>query len=343
MSLNSRNNDSDQTGAGGAGDATAGVAVTAAEAGLGGLLLRLSNQADDLQIQLDRLIADVQSNSAQVEALVHHLTDPAPSQALNEQLVELLARMETDQARLDELVQLANALNGAVAKLTRTQFKSTTLAEAKDQQLSSALATFQDIVARRQEMAQASVSQEQTRWGELRSEARGELAVDLLPALDVLELALESGWALLERQRREAADAAAARLSRAEHAHAEGAWQKLRRALGGQPEPGQSALDRGQPATAADEVLDTLEGWLRGLELVHERFLGLFALENIWPIDSEGKPFDPRLHVAMETEARSDVPEGTVVAVLRKGYRQRERVLRYAEVVVSRAPEERQP
>jgi hypothetical protein len=39
----------------------------------------------------------------------------------------------------------------------------------------------------------------------------------------------------------------------------------------------------------------------------------------------------------METELRSDVSSGVIVKVLRKGYRQQDRVLRYAEVVVARA------
>jgi hypothetical protein len=41
----------------------------------------------------------------------------------------------------------------------------------------------------------------------------------------------------------------------------------------------------------------------------------------------------------MTIEAHADAPNGAVVAVLRKGYQQRGRVLRYAEVAVNRVPE----
>ena len=59
------------------------------------------------------------------------------------------------------------------------------------------------------------------------------------------------------------------------------------------------------------------------MELVRTRFLGLLATADIYPIEAEGQPFDPRLHLAMETESRAELPDGTVVDVLRKGYRQR--------------------
>ena len=78
-----------------------------------------------------------------------------------------------------------------------------------------------------------------------------------------------------------------------------------------------------------------VEAWLQGLEMVRTRFLALLATAGIYPMEAEGQPFDPRLDLAMATESRSDAPDGTVVAVLRKGYRQRDRVLRYAEVAVN--------
>ena len=80
-----------------------------------------------------------------------------------------------------------------------------------------------------------------------------------------------------------------------------------------------------------------VEAWLQGLALVRERFLGLLSAEGIQEMQALETPFDPHLHVAVETETRDDAPPNTIVRVLRKGYRQRQRVLRYAEVVVARA------
>ena len=83
-------------------------------------------------------------------------------------------------------------------------------------------------------------------------------------------------------------------------------------------------------------MTDAMVAWLQGLELVRTRFLGLLATADIYPIEAAGRLFDPRLHLALETASRADLPDGAVVNVLRKGYRQRERVLRYAEVTVNR-------
>ena len=82
-----------------------------------------------------------------------------------------------------------------------------------------------------------------------------------------------------------------------------------------------------------------LEAWLQGLEMVRTRFLALLATADISPIRAEGQRFDPRLHLAMTIESHADARDGAVVAVLRKGYQQRGRVLRYAEVAVNRVAE----
>jgi len=301
-----------------------------------GHLLRLVAQVDRMSDRLDQILEETQDSGAQVAILTRHLTDPAATRPTDERLAELLARLEAHQERLAEIVQ-------AVVKLSRTQFKSNTLAEAKDQQVASALTTLQDIATRREQVQEARTLQKQALLKELRAEARGELAADLLPVLDGMEMALESGAALLTKRRTEAAQAAqAARAQPPAPPRPKSWWQKWWWALVGRPSSAPKA-PRAAPLEAqsdvADEIPDMLEGWLRGLELVRERFLSLLALEGIQPILAQGQSFDPRLHVAVEAQVRADVQPGVVVTVLRKGYRQRARVLRYAEVVVSRAPQ----
>ena len=88
------------------------------------------------------------------------------------------------------------------------------------------------------------------------------------------------------------------------------------------------------------EIHGTVRGWRQGLEIVRERFLCLFADEGIEAIPDLGEVFDPHQHVAVEIEARSDVPENTIVKVLRKGYTHHDRVLRYSEVIVAKVPKD---
>ena len=73
---------------------------------------------------------------------------------------------------------------------------------------------------------------------------------------------------------------------------------------------------------------------------MQDRFKVLLAAEEIEPIDALHQPFEPKLHVALEAEKRTDVAPNTVVRVLRQGYRRQDRILRYAEVVVARQPTE---
>ena len=292
---------------------------------LQGHLLHLANRLERIESQLDDLLAETQSSGNHVATLTHHLTDIDTQRIVGERLADVTARLEHSQDRLDELTQ-------NMTKFGRTQFKANTLAETKEQQVAAALATFQEIVTRREQIQQAHEIAGQQRLADLRAEARAELAADLLPALDGVELAIESGRSLFEQLRRQAADAARARST--EPAQPEGVIRRLRDTLSGRapvvivqalPEP----IDNASKAVAA---------WLRGLELVQARFLSLLAAEGIQPISAQNQLFDPRLHVAVEIDPRADVAPDTVVKVLHKGYRQRERVIRYAEVVVSRAP-----
>jgi molecular chaperone GrpE len=79
-----------------------------------------------------------------------------------------------------------------------------------------------------------------------------------------------------------------------------------------------------------------LDSWLVGLTFVRQRLLDVLAAEGVRPMDAEGQPFDPRLHVALEVvPAGDELPPGTVAAELRRGYLVGDRVLRHAEVAVS--------
>lgn len=79
-------------------------------------------------------------------------------------------------------------------------------------------------------------------------------------------------------------------------------------------------------------------GWVNGVVAIDRKFDQLLASEGLTPIEAVGKLFDPHEHEAVVQEERSDVPEGTVVAELQRGYRIRDRVLRPAMVAVAKNP-----
>lgn len=74
---------------------------------------------------------------------------------------------------------------------------------------------------------------------------------------------------------------------------------------------------------------------LSGMEMVGKQLTDFLSDNGVTAIDAVGQKFDPNLHEAIAQEA-SDAPEGEVVRQVRKGYKLRDRLLRPANVVVSK-------
>lgn len=78
--------------------------------------------------------------------------------------------------------------------------------------------------------------------------------------------------------------------------------------------------------------------WVQGLLLVERRLTTLLDQLGVRQIGTPGERFDPRWHEAITTEARADVPEGTILRVALPGYVMGERVIRPAQVSVAVTP-----
>ncbi len=83
-----------------------------------------------------------------------------------------------------------------------------------------------------------------------------------------------------------------------------------------------------------------LQGLLQGVELVHRELLSVMGKHGVTVIDTESGGFDPAVHEAMAQVPDPSVPPNSIVDVLQRGYLLRDRMLRPARVVVSRAPTE---
>lgn len=218
-------------------------------------------------------------------------------------LADLLARLEQDiEPALGE-----NGHSGAtlkklekeVRKLGKAQFKANVLAEEQVSGLTETLASAQEEQERRDELLETLIDEQI-------AAARHELLEAVLPALDGLEKAMASGKQYL-RTRDTAASV---------------------------PDltPEQAVL-----VSPADRAM--VAGWLDGLRLVRERLVAILEAGGVTPIPTVGQPFDPYLHVAVDTTtaaAEGDLQPGTIVAEERRGYRSPAGVLRYAEVIVYR-------
>ncbi len=81
-----------------------------------------------------------------------------------------------------------------------------------------------------------------------------------------------------------------------------------------------------------------MESLLQGVELVQREFYAVLAQHEVHAIDAEGSEFDPSLHEAMAQVQGDSAPPNSVIEVLQKGFRLRDRLLRPARVVVAKPP-----
>ena len=83
-----------------------------------------------------------------------------------------------------------------------------------------------------------------------------------------------------------------------------------------------------------------LASLLQGVELVQRELYAVLAQHEVHVIDAEGSQFDPSLHEAMAHVQDDSAAPNSVIEVLQKGYRLRDRLLRPARVVVAKSPAE---
>ncbi|HTP85657.1 MAG TPA: nucleotide exchange factor GrpE [Bryobacteraceae bacterium] len=75
--------------------------------------------------------------------------------------------------------------------------------------------------------------------------------------------------------------------------------------------------------------------YVRGMELIYQRFTDALIKLGLDPIAVDGLPFDPNVHHAIEMIERDDVADHTVIGEYQRGYNFRGRLLRPAMVKVA--------
>ena len=81
----------------------------------------------------------------------------------------------------------------------------------------------------------------------------------------------------------------------------------------------------------------------RGMEMVKKQLDDFLSGQGVEEVSAEGEMFDPAVHEAVSQEDCEASPEGSVLRVVRRGFKMGERLLRPANVVVSRAPQAEEP
>jgi len=96
-------------------------------------------------------------------------------------------------------------------------------------------------------------------------------------------------------------------------------------------------LDRAIDAARSSAAPDRVDTLLQGVEMVRQQFLAKLEGFGVKRIESEGQPFNPSLHEAISAvPASTPAQDGTIVGVIRHGYRIGDDVLRPASVAVAK-------
>ena len=85
---------------------------------------------------------------------------------------------------------------------------------------------------------------------------------------------------------------------------------------------------------------DAFRPWLAGVELVYRNLRGILESFGVTQIEAIDKTFDPMEHESISYEITEGNEEGKVISVVREGYKLHGRVLRPAQVTVSKKKEE---
>ena len=93
--------------------------------------------------------------------------------------------------------------------------------------------------------------------------------------------------------------------------------------------PAMDALERALEQETTDEA------YRKGVEMIYQKLSYALKNEGVEEIDALDQPFDANFHHAIMQETVEGVEPNTVIEVLQKGYRLKDRILRAALVKVS--------
>ncbi len=77
----------------------------------------------------------------------------------------------------------------------------------------------------------------------------------------------------------------------------------------------------------------------KGMEMVQKQLEEFLTSQGAVLISSVGQEFDPNIHEAISQESSNEVPSGHVISEIRKGFTLNDRLLRAANVIVSKGPQ----
>ena len=86
---------------------------------------------------------------------------------------------------------------------------------------------------------------------------------------------------------------------------------------------------------ALDSMKGSKEDVLKGVNLLYKNFHKILEGEGVQHIKSVGKRADPYLHEVVLTEQKEGAEDGIILEEVQKGYKMKDKVIRYAKVKIA--------
>ena len=80
-------------------------------------------------------------------------------------------------------------------------------------------------------------------------------------------------------------------------------------------------------------------GWLEGIKLVQRNIDHILETEGVTKIEAIGRQFEPWEFEAVQYQEASNSDDGSIIGVVRDGYKQHDKLLRAAQVIVAKKPD----
>ena len=78
--------------------------------------------------------------------------------------------------------------------------------------------------------------------------------------------------------------------------------------------------------------------YVKGVELIYQRFVDILKRMGLEPVDTQGRKFDPNLHEAVQRVETAEAEDQTILSEFQRGYNFKGRLLRPAMVKVAVKP-----
>ncbi|MEC9281708.1 MAG: nucleotide exchange factor GrpE [Bdellovibrionota bacterium] len=97
-------------------------------------------------------------------------------------------------------------------------------------------------------------------------------------------------------------------------------------------------LDNFDLALMTEVNPENLQSFHEGVKMIRAEMGSSLGTAGVQEIEVMGKAFDPQVHEALGAEESSEVEDGHVLRVFKRGYKLHDRILRPAQVIIAKKP-----